>query len=187
MTATVRAAAPRRSLAQRGAAVGEPAGERPQQRLIDRRHFARDAVERRAIELEHDRIARRDDRRSARSAGEEAGLADRLADADLGDGALLAFDPDFEAAGDHDVDGVRRRVLPNEDFAAEQIVNLRARPDRGQLIVRQLAEDRRRAQQYRRVQGARFVCHGGPPVPCALAMHLCRPACRVRQILPAGS
>jgi hypothetical protein len=35
----VRAAAPR------GSAAGEPAGERPQQRLVDRRHLARDGVE----------------------------------------------------------------------------------------------------------------------------------------------
>jgi hypothetical protein len=56
---------------------GQPAAKRAQQRRVDRRHPTRNLIEGSPVELDHDRIARRDDRRGARNAGEEADLADR--------------------------------------------------------------------------------------------------------------
>jgi hypothetical protein len=144
-------------------AGGQPARERAQQRRINRRHLTHDVVEGAAVELDHDRVAHRDDRCGARNAGKETDLADRLAHADLADRALLPFDPDFEPAGEHDIDRVGRRTLADQHVAAQQIVDFRARPDLRQLIVREIAEDCRRTQQ-RCTRGARFACHRGPPV-----------------------
>ena len=93
---------------------------------IDRRHLTRDVVEGVPVKLDHDRIARGNDRRGARNPGEETDLANRLARADLVDGALLALDPDLEAAGDNDIDGIRLRALADQNVAAKQVVNLRA-------------------------------------------------------------
>ena len=104
--------------------VGQSARERAEERLIYRRHLARDAVERRSIERERDGVARRYDRGGARRAGKEPGLPDRLANADLIDRALLSLDPHFEPAGHHDIDGVGRGVLSNQNFAAQEVEHL---------------------------------------------------------------
>ena len=125
---------------------GEPATKRAQQCGIDRRHLMHDVVEGGPVQLDHNRIARRDDRRRARDAGKEADLADRLAHPDFVDGARLALDPDLEAAGYHDIDGIGRRALADQNFAAKQRMSFHARADFSELIVGEIAEDRRRTQ-----------------------------------------
>ena len=148
-----------------GAGVGGALGERGEQRLVDRRHVARDALERRPIELEHDRVARCRDGGAARSAREESELADRLAHPDLVDRLVLALDPDLEPARHDHEHRVGRRVLANQNLAPLQAEDLRLRPDGGQLLVRQLTEDRGRAKQFRGVQRSRIAWHCGPLVP----------------------
>ena len=81
----------------RGSAVDEPPGKRTEQCLMDRRYVSRGFVERRAIELKHDRIARCDHRCSPGSAGEEAGLADRFADADFSEWRPCRLQPRFQS------------------------------------------------------------------------------------------
>ena len=182
MTAMVRAAATRRSLITRAllsasrararatASDRPPAPGAPRRRTIPGRARARPESRTATI------VAVRG------VAGEEADLADRLADADLADGVLLAFDPDLEAAGYDDVDGVGCRALTDQDLAAQQVVKSRARPDFGQLIVRQLAEDRCRAKQDRGAWDVRLVCHGDARMASAQS-HVCR-AAGVRQRAP---
>ena len=156
------------------AAVGEAPGQCAQQRLVDRRYLPGDGVERRAVELQHHEVARRHDGGVARRAGKEPGLADRFADADFVDRVALAFDQDLEATRHHDVDRIRRRALPDQNRPARQVVHLGARPDGVELLVRELAEDRSRAKQLRRIQSCRFLCHALMP-RSKIGFHLCRP------------
>ena len=105
-----------------------------------------------ARQEQHLAVARGDDVRRARAAAEEGELADRLARADLGDGARPPVERHEEAAGEDNVELVGRIALAHQQRAARDALALclRLEPPAVWLPADRRARGRNRARRQAR-------------------------------------
>ena len=111
------------------------------QRAPDRRALGGQLLELGPAQPQHQAVAQCRDGGGARAAGQEGDLADRLARAELGHRLAPAFDGDRKAAGDDDIEGIRRLALAHQHVAAPEVQRLQLGGKARALLLLEIRKD----------------------------------------------